>query len=284
MVGVKRESGEVFGEHQIMSRSSGIISVNVGGKIFTTTVATLTQEPESMLATMFSTEVPQVKDSNGNIFIDKNPKTFEIILDFLRSGQLIYDKESNISLRQLEVDADYFGLSGLQEVIRKEKCEDEDDGTRELILVMIFREEISGPMLRLKVDRSSRGVYTFRGVGGFLNAMLAQLPGLTTENGISKFKGGLNDKLKNRRSVWFCYRISSEVNWSEERRFPKALEMMDAEAKILNGWDHYWESAEDCEKSKAIDMTHSSLGCLGNSDRPGSGFFMILEDQKLLLP
>ena len=101
--------------------SGHVISINVGGTVFTTTTATLTQDTKSMLATMFNTEVPQARDSNGNIFIDRNPKTFEIILEFLRSGNLIYNEESALTLRQLEVEADYFGLGKLLEAIEQKR-------------------------------------------------------------------------------------------------------------------------------------------------------------------
>ena len=72
--------------------SNNIISVNVGGTIFTTSKSTLTKEPESMLARMVNTEVPTAKDSHGNIFIDRSPKIFEVILEFLRADHLSMDR------------------------------------------------------------------------------------------------------------------------------------------------------------------------------------------------
>ena len=35
---------------------------------------------------------------------------------------------------------------------------------------------------------------------------------------------------------------------------------MDAEAKILNGWNHYWEIAEDCEKTNIIQGDSAGIG------------------------
>ena len=69
------------------STSSGeVISLNVGGTIFVTSVATLTKDPNSMLAPMFggATELPPArKDGHGNYFLDRDPEAFRVILTFL---------------------------------------------------------------------------------------------------------------------------------------------------------------------------------------------------------
>ena len=66
--------------------SGGVISLNVGGTIFVTSVATLTKDDNSMLAPMFggSTELPPArKDGDGNYFLDRDPEAFRVILSFL---------------------------------------------------------------------------------------------------------------------------------------------------------------------------------------------------------
>jgi hypothetical protein len=55
-----------------------IIRLNVGGRHFVTTRQTLCAEAGSMLAVQF--------DLDGAIFIDRNPQTFEIVLDYFRNG------------------------------------------------------------------------------------------------------------------------------------------------------------------------------------------------------
>ena len=63
-----------------------VISLNVGGTIFVTSVATLTKDHNSMLATMFGgwTELPPArKDGDGNYFLDRDPEAFRVILSFL---------------------------------------------------------------------------------------------------------------------------------------------------------------------------------------------------------
>lgn len=78
------------------------ITLNVGGKCFTTSKRTLTtSEPTSMLARMFSEDdegfafAPSSIDKNGAFLIDRSPTYFEPILNYLRCGQLVFDKHIN---------------------------------------------------------------------------------------------------------------------------------------------------------------------------------------------
>ena len=64
---------------------SSIVTLNVGGRIFTTYRATLLQYPDSMLAAMMGGS-HQTCIVSGSVFIDRDPDLFEFILDFLRSG------------------------------------------------------------------------------------------------------------------------------------------------------------------------------------------------------
>ena len=140
---------------------NNIISINVGGTIYTTTKSTLTKEPESMLARMVNTEVPTEKDPSGNIFIDRDPQAFSVILKFLRTDHLIMEN-SACSMKELEVEADYFMLDRLLQVIRpdaagmrdKESClrQEKKYRTKEpLNAFMIYMKE-----MRLKIIAECR--------------------------------------------------------------------------------------------------------------------------------
>ncbi|KAL1490177.1 hypothetical protein ABEB36_012912 [Hypothenemus hampei] len=92
------------------------ITLNVGGKRFTTTRRTLIlSEPQSMLARMFSDEHkflhPSCKDKFGAYMIDRSPKYFEPILNYLRCGQLIYDK--HINPEGILAEARFFGVDSI---------------------------------------------------------------------------------------------------------------------------------------------------------------------------
>jgi hypothetical protein len=59
---------------------SDIITLNVGGTIFTTSRSTLCKIPDSVFYAMFSSNsqmMPSVKDQNGNYFIDRDPECFK---------------------------------------------------------------------------------------------------------------------------------------------------------------------------------------------------------------
>jgi BTB/POZ domain-containing protein KCTD9 len=78
------------------------ITLNVGGKHFTTTRSTIVaKEPHSMLARMFADEdntylmTPSATDSIGAYLIDRSPEYFEPILNYLRHGNVILDKSVN---------------------------------------------------------------------------------------------------------------------------------------------------------------------------------------------
>ena len=77
------------------------------GKTFMTTRTTLSSEPNSMLSRMFLDTkegqgadelqriVPSVQDDQGAYMIDRSPKYFEPILNYLRTGKIIID--TNVS-------------------------------------------------------------------------------------------------------------------------------------------------------------------------------------------
>ena len=82
-------------------------SMSMLGKTFMTTRTTLSSEPNSMLSRMFLDTkegqgadelqriVPSVQDDQGAYMIDRSPKYFEPILNYLRTGKIIID--TNVS-------------------------------------------------------------------------------------------------------------------------------------------------------------------------------------------
>uniref|UniRef100_A0A673H9Z3 BTB/POZ domain-containing protein KCTD9 n=1 Tax=Sinocyclocheilus rhinocerous TaxID=307959 RepID=A0A673H9Z3_9TELE len=91
------------------------ITLNVGGRRFTTTRSTLVKEPESMLAHMFRDKDVwgNKQDEQGAYLIDRSPDYFEPILNYLRHGQLIISDGINL-LGVLE-EARFFGIERLAE-------------------------------------------------------------------------------------------------------------------------------------------------------------------------
>ena len=89
--------------------SSPIIKINVGGKKFTTTLATLTSIPESKLAKMFTGALPITKDDKDVYFIDRNGEYFAYILDYLREKVLLVPSDSFL-LKKVREEMEFFEL------------------------------------------------------------------------------------------------------------------------------------------------------------------------------
>ena len=94
-----------------------IISLNIGGVIYTTTHSTLTKYRNSMLGKMFTGDLPSVQDSNGNYFIDRDGKLFRYILIFLRSSQLLLPDDFQ-ELDLLAGEASFFHILPLIDALK----------------------------------------------------------------------------------------------------------------------------------------------------------------------
>eukprot|EP00090_Calanus_glacialis_P000902 TRINITY_DN10648_c0_g1_i1.p1 TRINITY_DN10648_c0_g1~~TRINITY_DN10648_c0_g1_i1.p1 ORF type:complete len:318 (-),score=112.56 TRINITY_DN10648_c0_g1_i1:68-1021(-) len=92
------------------------ITLNVGGQRFLTCRTTLLlKEPGCMLARMFASQeqsmMPSSQDSTGAFCIDRSPKYFEPILNYLRTGNLIIDP--NVNPEGVLEEAKYYGIDSI---------------------------------------------------------------------------------------------------------------------------------------------------------------------------
>ena len=77
-----------------------------------------------MLANMFSGElVPGIQDEQGAYMLDRTPKYFEPILNYLRTKELVIDP--NVSMDGVLGEARYFGIQSLVDQIEKLKLAEE---------------------------------------------------------------------------------------------------------------------------------------------------------------
>ncbi|PRP76983.1 hypothetical protein PROFUN_14717 [Planoprotostelium fungivorum] len=102
--------------NKLQRQNSTTIRLNVGGTIFTTTVSTLTSQPNSRLCGLFSGTMELTKMDDGCYFFDRSPSLFSQILDWLRSGEIPHTKSTS-HRRALLVEAEYYGLDRLVRVI-----------------------------------------------------------------------------------------------------------------------------------------------------------------------
>ncbi|GFR62246.1 BTB/POZ domain-containing protein KCTD3 [Elysia marginata] len=101
--------------------SSEIVHLNVGGTRFSTSRQTLTWNPNTFFTSLLNGRISSNKDENGAIFIDRDPKIFSVILNFLRTKEI---QLRNVDLSALRHEAEFYGISTL--VRRLTLCEDLD--------------------------------------------------------------------------------------------------------------------------------------------------------------
>jgi len=83
------------------------IVLNIGGKKFATSRSTLLSVKNSFFYAMLCSE--QWKpDEDGEYFIDRNPKQFDRILDFLRHGELNLEDLTESEIKKIKFDMDYY--------------------------------------------------------------------------------------------------------------------------------------------------------------------------------
>lgn len=99
--------------------SVSIVDLNVGGQLYTTSLPTLSKDPQSILHAMFNGSQRVPKDSRGRYFIDRDGVLFRYILDFLRNFRLTLP-DGFAEVDRLLVEAEHFKITAMQEALAKE--------------------------------------------------------------------------------------------------------------------------------------------------------------------
>ena len=116
-----REEQEVYDSMSKKMESMQLstkVNLNVGGQHFTTTVQTLTKDPDSMLAAMFSGRFPMKPAEDGTSFIDRDGKYFRYILNYLRDGKLSLPEGATF-YEEIEAEAEFYQIQGILEELGK---------------------------------------------------------------------------------------------------------------------------------------------------------------------
>ena len=113
-------------------KSTEVVTMNVGGRVFQTSLATLRGESESVLAQLFASGEVDVleRDETGRVFLDCDPDAFALVLRWLRSGVVpIVTSETTLDnvmslARLLDLDRLVVGLGG---ELSDDEAEDEEE-------------------------------------------------------------------------------------------------------------------------------------------------------------
>jgi hypothetical protein len=90
------------------------VRLNIGGKIFSTSINTLLTIRDSFLARLVESGRVDLKDE---IFIDRNPDLFHLIIDYYRYKTISYKGLSKNEVCQLRDDAHYYAISEISDYL-----------------------------------------------------------------------------------------------------------------------------------------------------------------------
>uniref|UniRef100_A0A8C3VQB2 Potassium channel regulatory protein n=1 Tax=Catagonus wagneri TaxID=51154 RepID=A0A8C3VQB2_9CETA len=96
-----------------------LVTLNVGGKIFTTRSSTIKQFPASRLTQMLDGRDQEFKMIGGQIFVDRDGVLFSFILDFLRTHQLLLPTDFS-DYPRLQREALFYELDPLVDLLNQE--------------------------------------------------------------------------------------------------------------------------------------------------------------------
>ncbi|CAD6198433.1 unnamed protein product [Caenorhabditis auriculariae] len=92
-----------------------MIGIDVGGKVFKTLLGNLAKAERTSTLYMLYTQIITGTirpDEHFNYFLDRDPKCFRYILNYLRDGRLILPNDGHTAA-QLFAEAESLGLTGL---------------------------------------------------------------------------------------------------------------------------------------------------------------------------
>ncbi|ROL42343.1 BTB/POZ domain-containing protein KCTD1 [Anabarilius grahami] len=122
-----------------LTKANAPVHIDVGGHMYTSSLATLTKYPESRIGRLFDGTEPIVLDSlKQHYFIDRDGHMFRYILNFLRTSKLLIpDDFKDYSL--LYEEARYFQLQPLQAEMERWRSEQDSRYTSRMCECVVVR-------------------------------------------------------------------------------------------------------------------------------------------------
>lgn len=96
--------------------------------------------PDSFFSALVSGRIPSLRDEDNSIFIDRDPKLFSIILNYLRTKEIDL-KDTDLTI--LKHEAMFFGISPL--VKRLMLCEEMDESSCGDVLFYGYLQAVEPP-------------------------------------------------------------------------------------------------------------------------------------------
>jgi len=95
------------------------IILNIGGERFATSLATLRGTTGTLLEEMFREGSDTQCSPDGSCFIDRDPKAFGYVLQYLRNGHMLVESGDDDFRKEVLDEAEYFQLpKGVQDYLR----------------------------------------------------------------------------------------------------------------------------------------------------------------------
>ena len=137
------------------------IKLNVGGQYFTTSLQTLIKDKGSMLHAMFSGRFDTKPVEDGTYFIDRDGTHFRYILNYLRTGRLLFPKDELIREELLE-EAEFYQIHGILEELRHPPNQPFKDSAilstehKQVLINNFLKEQLSDESNFVLIYRASR--------------------------------------------------------------------------------------------------------------------------------
>jgi hypothetical protein len=102
-----------------MNKAKNVITLNIGGKKFTTTRETLLSVKDSYFERLISTD----KLTSQEIFIDRQPNYFQHIMDYNRNKKVTYKKITKNDIPYLIKEAEFYNIEDIYIYLRDRMIE-----------------------------------------------------------------------------------------------------------------------------------------------------------------
>jgi hypothetical protein len=93
-----------------------VIKINVGGKLFATKLETLLSVKNTLF---FKLILCEKFDLTKEIFIDRSPRFFSVILDYLRYKKISFERFSETELIDLKYEADFYEIGTISDYLNE---------------------------------------------------------------------------------------------------------------------------------------------------------------------